>query len=167
MNLACVRAVSVPLNHRTRVSWRRRGLLPCIALLSLLLSQSVGCTVRLIADYDEQTDASITELQRKVETFLTRLERSAGRPEASHAANVGFYDEMRVALSSIEVRAAAIPRNEITRQQLSLLRDSLNTLEELHKTGISTEQVQPLRTAFNTSFGAILKLELAKKRGKE
>jgi len=133
--------------------------------LFFLLALS-GCTsIRLIANYDEQTDTSITAFQRKMETFLTGLERNAGKPEARYEANVQFYDEARVDLSVIHVRAAAIPKNDITIKQIDLLIDSLSKLEELHGQGISREQVAPLRTAFNTTCTAILKLELAKKRG--
>lgn len=73
---------------------------------------------------------------------------------------------MKIDVSAIHVRAAAISQNELTVEQLRLLEDSLNKLEQLHKIGCpSTEQMNALKTAFNSSFTAILKLQLAKKRG--
>jgi hypothetical protein len=132
----------------------------------LLVIGIAGCvTVRLVADYDPQIDQSVTELQRKCEVFLTSLERSAGHTEAQYDANEKFYDEARIDLSAIRVRAAAIPKNDLTLHQLDLLQDSLEKMEQLHKMGLAREQIEPLRSAFNSSFTAILKLELAKKRG--
>jgi len=135
-----------------------------VALIMLVLS---GCSnIRLIADYDEQTDAAVTQIQRKMEQFLISLERNMGKDEASYARNTRFYDEVRVDLSAVRVRAAAIPENGIIIQQLGLLSDNLVNLEKIHKLGISANDIPPIRTAFNVSCTAILKLELAKKRGK-
>ena len=84
-----------------------------------------------------------------------------------------FYLDSKVDLSSIKVRAAAMPQNDITVQQLDLLASSLDSLEALHKikdkksTCLSQAEITPLRVAFNSSYTAILKLELAKKRGEQ
>jgi hypothetical protein len=151
------------MNHRVSFS----GSHYLAGLTCLLLAIGIaGCvSVRLVADYDPEIDQSVSELQRKCETFLTFLERNAGKAEAQYDANKEFYDEVRIDLSAIHVRAAAIPKNDITLRQLDLLRDSLDNLEELHKMGLTRKQIEPLRSAFNSSFTAILKLELAKKRG--
>ena len=134
------------------------------ALIMLVFS---GCsTIRLIADYDEQTDIAVTQFQRKTEQFLIMLERNVGTDEASYSRNTKFYDEAKVDLSAVRVRAVAIPDNDRTVQQLDLLSDTLGDLEKLHKLGISANDIPPIRTALNVSCTAILKLELAKKRGK-
>jgi len=126
-----------------------------------------GCaSVKLMADYDEQVDVAVTQFQRKMESFLVSLERNEGQEEASYARNTKFYDEARVDLSAITVRAAAIPDNDITTRQLDLLSKNIKLLEKIHKSGINANDIPPIRTAFNTSCTAILKLELAKKRGK-
>ncbi|WP_432695859.1 hypothetical protein ACQUQP_15130 [Marinobacterium sp. YM272] len=155
---------------------RKANPLRVILLLSFMLVIS-GCTVKLIASYDETTDKNVTSLQRKTETFLTDLEAKYGLPECSYEKNATFYSESKVDLSAIKVRAEAIPKNDITVKQLDLLESSLNDLESLHKLKdkktkdkgslecISIDEIDPLRTAFNSSFTAILKLELAKKRG--
>ncbi len=140
----------------------------CLVLV-LLLS---GCvSVRLISDYDEQIDASITAFQKEMETFLTSLERNAGKDKAKYENNIVFYDEAKVDLSAVRVRAAAIPKNDITIKMVDKLLDSLLTLEKLHSEGplgmIPIQEIYPLRSAFNTSCTAILKLELAKKRGEQ
>ncbi len=138
-----------------------------LQLITLLVIMILtGCTsIRIIADYDEQTDISITAFQKKMETFLISLERNAERNEAKYENNKLYYDEFRIDLSAIRVRAAAIPRNEITIKQIDLLVENVSNLEKLHKLGITVDDIAPLRTAFNASCTAILKLELAKKRG--
>lgn len=126
-----------------------------------------GCTVKLIGDYDEATDKGATALHRKVETFLTKLERTAGTPAGAHGAlGMNFYPEAMVDTRALMIRARAIPQNEITVEMLDLVAKNLGLLEELHKAGIGApEQVAPLRAAFDAQFTAILRLELAKKRG--
>lgn len=128
-----------------------------------------GCPVQFISLYDEQTDRAVTALQRKVDTFLVRLAGQRKPPECIHESHRGFYEEARVDLSGIQVRAGAIPQNEKTVEQLALLASSLDTLEKLHRLKgaqacLDAEQIAPLRSNFNTSFTAILKLELAKQR---
>ncbi len=60
----------------------------------------------------------------------------------------------------------------MTVDQVGLLSKSLDSLEQLHKGKLkrgrscfSKEEIEPVRRSFNASFIAILKLELAKKRG--
>lgn len=125
-----------------------------------------GCPVRLISSYDETTDKAVTALQKKTESHLIALESLEGLPECSYNKHKAFYDEAKVDVSAIEVRAAAAPKNEITTQQTQLLASSLESLEKLHKIAcLSKAQIKPLRSNFNSSFTAILKLELAKRRG--
>jgi hypothetical protein len=144
-----------------------------ISTLFILIVLS-GCSVKLISNYDEETDRSVMALQRKIETFLVRLEGQDGSLQCAYDHHKTFYADAKVEVSSIHVRAAAIPQNEITTEQVMLLSQSLGSLEELHKIKakkgpgkncISAEEIAPLREGFNSSFISILKLELAKKRG--
>ncbi|HRN62217.1 MAG TPA: hypothetical protein PLF73_07140 [Luteimonas sp.] len=136
-----------------------------IVILVALLAAS-GCTVRLISGYDEATDRAVTALQKKTEAHLVALESADGLPECTHEHHRQFYDEAKVDVSAIAVRAAAIPKNEITTEQVMLLSGSLGALEQLHRIAcLSKDQIAPLRTQLNSSFTAILKLELAKRRG--
>jgi hypothetical protein len=125
-----------------------------------------GCSIKLISSYDETTDKTVTALQKKTEAHLVALEAVEGLPECKYEKHKQFYDEAKVEVSAIAVRAAAIPKNEITTDQANLLSGSLESLEKLHKIACLTkDQIKPLRTQFNSSFTAILKLELAKRRG--
>ena len=135
-----------------------------VSIFSILLVAffALGsCTIKLIAAYDETIDKGITALQKKTEGFLLGLESNNSFPSCSYKKNMQFYLDSKVNLSSITV------------QQLDLLASSLDSLEELHKlkdkksTCLSQAEIAPLRVAFNSSFTAILKLELAKKRGEE
>jgi hypothetical protein len=72
-----------------------------------------------------------------------------GAPEASYDSNKTFYSDYAVELRSLQVRAAGQPKNQITVQQLDLMTSSLEELRDL----------------FNQSWGAIIALEMAKKRG--
>lgn len=125
-----------------------------------------GCAVNLISKYDETTDKTVTALQKNIEGHLVGLEAVDGLPECKYEQYKQFYSEAKVDASAIAVRAAAIPKNDITIKQTLLLTNSLESLEKLHKIAcLSKDQISPLRAQFNSSFTAILKLELAKRRG--
>lgn len=136
------------------------------ALLIVWAAFLSACSVKLISSYDETTDKAVTALQRKTEAHLIGLEAVEGLPECKYEKHKSFYDEAKVDVSAIAVRAAAIPQNDITTESVALLASSLGSLEKLHKIAcLSKDQIAPLRIQFNTSFTAILKLELAKRRG--
>lgn len=140
-----------------------RSLLPLLMILAF-----TGCVnVKLIAEYDSQIDQSVTEFQKKTEEFMIKMERKIGKPEASYESNVQFYDDMKIILSGIQVRANAIPKNEKTIEMLKLLSENLDKLESAHKMGLKANDILPARSAMNIGCTAILKLELAKRRGVE
>lgn len=136
---------------------------PLFLLIALVLC---GCvSVKLIADYDQKIDDGVTALQKKSEAFLVRLERVAGSPEGNYTNFISTYDDIKVDLSSLQVRADAVALNRLTGEQLSLLRDSFEKIEERHRTnGLRPLIVQESRKALDRQFTAILKLEVAKKR---
>lgn len=125
-----------------------------------------GCSIKLISSYDERTDQAVTALQKKVETFFVKVGSQVGLPECTYDNHTKFYHETKVDISAIEMRARAIPQNEITIEQVQLLKSSLDSLEKLHKIDcLSGGSVTVLQSNFNIHLTAILKLELAKKRG--
>jgi hypothetical protein len=137
-----------------------------LALVSCLAA--AGCiTVRLIADYDEQIDKGVTAFQKAMESHLTTLESKIGTPDAEYPNYAQFYREIKVDLSALRVRAAAQANNEITVAQVDLLTTNVRLLEEAHKGGLKENDIPPIRSAFNVGATAILKLELAKKRGEK
>lgn len=135
-----------------------------VALLALLLG--AGCQITLISSYDEQIDHSATELQKRLDGFLTSLARNAGTPAAAYDANATFYDDYAVELRALRVRAASQPQNTITMKQVDLMLDSLENLRTLHQAGaVTPDAITTIRDLFAQSWEAILTLELAKKRG--
>ncbi len=134
-------------------------------VLSMLILMAVGCfSIRLISDYDKKIDDGITDLQRKTESFLIKMERIAELPEGSYANHVGFYDGVRVDLSALKVRADAVALNDLTSRQIELLQDSFKKLEEQHQRGLKRVMIESIRQSLNSQFTSILKLEVAKKR---
>jgi hypothetical protein len=146
---------------------RRLALHRCFPL-ALVLILALGCKVKLISDYDDVTDRAVTELQRKVEGFVHRMESSAGTPAGEYAQNKPFYIDARTDVGAIQVRARAIDHNERTLQSLDHLKIGIDHLEQLHRSagtrGLTEALAEPALAALNTQFTAIIKLELAKKR---
>jgi hypothetical protein len=139
-----------------------------IFLWFLLIIPLVGCQIKLIADYDEKTDKAVTALHRGTETFLIQAQQNIGSPKWDYENKKDFYNKTKVDISVIEVRARALPKNEITIKQLNLLSKNFEALESLHKGGkLSIPVIENLRGSFNSAFTAILKLEMAKKRGND
>ena len=142
-----------------------------IGVMLIFSLMMAGCTIRLISAYDQTLDQGITAMQKSTEKYLIDLESKDSFPACSYEKNKQFYIDTKVDLSSIKVRAMAMPQNKITVQQLDLLSDSLDSLEELQKIKdrkskcLSKAEIKPIRDALNVSYTAILKLELAKKRG--
>ena len=129
-----------------------------------------GCmTIRLVGDYDEQIDKGVTQLQKDVETFLFKLEATAEEPADKveiYDKNKKFYDDTKVALSGLRVRADSIQRNSITVRMLDHLSNNITELEKMHRDGLAKAEIdQSIRGGLNSQFTAILTLELAKKRG--
>lgn len=133
----------------------------------MMLVQS--CTsIKLISEYDEITDNTVTELQEKVSDYFVKLERIIGTDEAKYESFVQQFDKIKVDLNTLEVRSAAFDKNRIVQQQVIELKKMIMKLESLHKLGFSNyDQIRPLKQSFNSAFTAIIKLQLALKRGEK
>ena len=136
-----------------------------ISIILLFLFQT-GCTVQLISSYDATLDNAVTKLYQKTERFFLTLNSRTGLPECGYEHHMEFYKDAKVSINTIEIRARAIPDNNLTIQQVGLLKENIESLEKLHQIGcLTNKQIETLRMSFNSAFTAILKLELAKKRG--
>jgi hypothetical protein len=145
---------------RARALPSRVGL-ACVLVFAL----TAGC-VHFVADYDDQIDQGISDVLRQFQSVFTRMERTAGSEAALYPNFVRDYDDIRTKLRVLSARARAHVKNDLTVQMIDLLLDSLGKLEELHRMGpIPIEQQAVVRRGIETSCTAILKLELAKKRG--
>jgi hypothetical protein len=159
--------MGLPICAKARSSTRIRS---AAVLVSLLLATASACVPRFVSSYDEITDRSATELQKKIEGFVHKMVANAGKPEGQYSKNAAFYDEARTDLSAIRVRAKAFDKNERTLTILDQIEGSMNNLEGLHKLGgergLTAAAGNPALTLLNTEFIALIKFELAKKRGK-
>lgn len=158
-----------------------RNLRVCVAFFAICLA---GCVpLKLVSDYDEKIDQGVTEVQKKVEAILTKIEGSADNPSATY--KPGDYSAIKEDLNVLITRAAASEKNEITVKQLYTLGfalleaapqppDDLNltqpkggSLQQRNrmKEPFGPQDMRDLRALLGVSFRAILKFELAKKRG--
>jgi len=135
-------------------------------VLACLLLGLVGCQVTLISSYDPEIDRAATALQKRMDSFLTGLERQAGLPQADYASHVNFYDDYAVELRSLHLRAESHAKNEITAKQLTLMMDNLEQLRIAHEAGpLAPPTLRATRDLFNQGWQAIIALEMAKRRG--
>jgi len=151
------------------MTWRapRLGQSAILLLFSLALT---GCAVTWLSKYDSQTDEMTTALQRAVAVHGETLgEQSA--PACLYDNHRAYYTQEHADVGALELRVAAIPKNEPTKVQVEELKTALNRFESLHKSASasgrcqSPVELQPALTGINQIFRAILTLEIAKKRG--
>lgn len=136
-------------------------------LLGMMLLALSSCkTVRLISDYDVVTDNVINALQEKVSRFFIQVYGDLETGDAKYDHYKEFYQEAKVDLVSLKIRADAFDKNTIVQQQIAELYNMIDKLEQLHKLGFSVpEQIKPLELPFNAAFTAMIRLQLALKRG--
>lgn len=137
-------------------------------LLSFLILFS-ACNVTWVSQYDAQTDQAVTKLHRTMETFLTSLEQQQV-PDCLASEHATFYQQSLVDVRALKIRAKAIPNNDLTLEQLTMLEENLTLMHKVHKlqdssnTCLAPGVITFNRSNFESIFTAILKFELAKKR---
>lgn len=136
-------------------------------MVLLIILQFSACTLKLISDYDQQTDEAVVSLHKQIESLLIKIDKAIGSSKAAYSNFEKYYDEIRTDLASLQLRAKTRPLNGIQVTQLSNISNQIELLEKAHKApeGIIKEEIPIIRGAFNQAIEAILKLELAKKRG--
>jgi hypothetical protein len=133
---------------------------------ALLLS---AC-VTLVAPYDGKIDDLASTLQREVSVEVETLSE-AEKPDCLYPNHAAFYRNARVDVDALAVRAAAHEMNAQTIQQVEDLKGALDDLEALHKIATQANrcmkpaEFSDIRRGFDQITGAIIKLEIAKKRG--
>ena len=127
-----------------------------------------GCSsIRLISDYDETTDNLTTEIQQKISQVFVKIERNIGTSKAEYSNFIDQYDDIRVLVNTIEVRANSIDKNKIVQDQVKEIISMLDNLEKLHMLKFNgLKELTSLKDGFNRAFSAIIKLQTGLKRGK-
>jgi hypothetical protein len=135
-------------------------------LLGILLLLVTSCSsIKLISGYDEITDNTFTSFQEKVIKTLVKLESEVGTDQANYQNYKQFYQEAKVDLHTLQIRADAIDKNEKVQGQIEELTNMLDKMEKLHKIGFSTVvQIKPIKNSFYLAFTAIIKLQMGLKR---
>ena len=147
-------------------------------IAALLVSLTLGlasCTVRMIADHDEFTVERTIQLQEQCESLCVALEEADATPDESdglYAAHAKAYDAIEVSLRMLESRASIVEKNEITQEQVGLLRASFEAIRKAHQErsagtppkGLSATTVMALREPLMSQLRSILVLQEALKR---
>lgn len=135
------------------------------SICSMALLLFISCTsIRLISDYDSITDQKVTELQQDFAHYFVKMERIIGTDAARYENYVPFYDQMKANVSTLRIRAYAFDKNEIVIKSINLIDENISNLESLHKLGFKkVSEIIPIKNAFESSFTAIIKFQLALK----
>jgi hypothetical protein len=132
----------------------------------ILLISACG-EIRLISDYDEIIDRKVSELHQKFALHFVQLERMVGTEDANYENFTTFYDEVKVDVRVLRVRAGVIDKNDILIRSLDLLDSNISDLESLHKTGFrQVNEIVPIRNALDSSFASMIRFITALKRGR-
>ena len=143
-----------------------------------------GCAgAKLISDYDEVTDKSLTTIQQKTDDFIETLITQSGTKKAAFSKHQAFYSDIAQELRRLEFRVNAIPNNDktidlVNKIRLVILGEGTCTTEgtslrDLHcmpankNKGPSATALANCRLNVNKAISAALSLELAKKQGLE
>ena len=134
-------------------------------VLAILLALN-GCSLVSVSPYDSSADKAITKFHKQTAKFFAETTK-AYEPDCGYSHHLSFYQNSKISMSSLLVRARAMADNSLTVSQLELLSSSYANLAQLHQLAcFSPAQVNELWTSFDASFSAILKLELAKRYGR-
>ncbi len=161
--------------------WRFTAFTAFILMLASVLSACMS--VRLISDYDEQTDKALTAIQQNTDDFIAKLIAKAPSTENAYAKNKKFYEDIDKQLRKLEFRVASIPNNKHTIELVEKIRASIlgkgkcnvegGSLRDMHclpanaTKGPSKRALEIVRRNINQTIRAALSLELAKKQGIE
>jgi len=149
--------------------WRLRD--RTFAICVLMLLQLACGTVRLVSPYDEVLDHGTSDVHAKVGSFAGKMAAVAGKPEGTYEANQQFYPEVSGQISSLILRAKADPKNEVTAKLFGELQKNIGLLQKLHEIGkergLTRAVSDPALSAIEVNCSAILRLEIAKRRGED
>ncbi len=131
-----------------------------LLLIFLILS---GCTfqVKLVGEYDEILDKSVTELQELTASYFASLKFSEqGDPELSYKSNKAFYRHVQGKIATLirrsEVIEQGLKRNPITSNFKDLQLQYADLATQHKKQNLSKRYIESSEKAFDQSFRAIL-----------
>lgn len=140
------------------------------AIAGLVLAAGLsGCAVTLLSQYDLQTDQTASSIQKKLTAQAATMSATYGTPDCVYDKYAAGYQDLRVDLSALKLRVGVIANNEPTVAAVNELDGAIQAFESLHKLAgpkcMSPQEIAPALRGIDSTVGAVLKLELAKKRG--
>jgi hypothetical protein len=140
------------------------------ALWGAMIAALVGCgPVRLVSPYDEALDHGASEIHTRIVAFLDKMTTVAGKPEGTYAANTTFYSDLKASVATLKMRAQAQGKNEVTVALVGELGTNVENLRRLHESskdaGLPAVLASPALSAIEVNCAAIVKFEVAKRRG--
>jgi hypothetical protein len=152
------------LPRSVRPATPRVPVFPRVLLVGTLAILS-GCN---IAPYDQTTDQSLTDIQKRVDGHIAAMKQVPPGP----ATQPGFYDGIENDLHVLVIRNESRPQNDASMQvevkMFEQLAGQVNDLKKLER--ISTTRPAPAslwddaQRSFDTSVKSILTLELQRKK---
>ncbi|MDJ0908736.1 MAG: hypothetical protein QNI99_06065 [Woeseiaceae bacterium] len=141
------------------------------AIICLAFLATACAPVQYVSQYDAVTDQGVTALQSKVNVHLTTL-MAANESNCAFSNHENFYAEASADVDALIVRAEIVNdqiEGNLNRQtigQLTGLKASITDLRDTHAGAgcLSADAAGIALDLLNTTFRAILILEIAKKR---
>jgi len=119
-------------------------------LLALLLI--TGCTIRIIAPYDEVADKKVSDLQEKMVVKFKEWERKV----PAFAADTAFYDHSEAVLEILIARNQSIEKSDVLVQMLQKVQSSVALIKEEHRKGkLNKSFVDEIKPDIIAQFKAI------------
>ena len=143
------------------------------SLILILMSSITGCSLVPISSFDPQTEERLMSLSNNFTGLSVDLTNSIGLPESGHEHHKETYKKIHQDVAALSLRVMAIQKNQHTQEQVALLASNIKIAEELHKKGFgetayaTREVISLIDKDITQALGAILKLEMLKKRGIE
>jgi len=139
------------------------GYTSCLIIVIPLLLMSCS-PLRFTQEFDETSERKIVSIQEKVSRFFVRMERMAGTPEGNYVKYNDFYEDVRTEIDVLQARNRAIPMSGTTQEQLDLLRQEVDQLEALHRSGFhGTDEIAPLKSGLEGTLVAMQKYQFTLK----
>lgn len=140
--------------------WKNKDVIIQLSILIFLLAVFTGCAfkVKLVGEYDEVLDKSVTEIQEQTATFFSKM-RTSSPPDSMYEANKGFYDSVQGKIVTLICRSELIEEGLKTNPLTKNFRDlqlQYQDLAEQHKKSFSRNYLLSSEKAFDRSFRSIL-----------
>lgn len=131
-------------------------------LLPLVLT---GCAVHLIAPYDPVLDQTMVGVQQDTEFFFNRMAEAQGVDADTYARNAEFYLRTEATLTTLLLRAQAVPKSTVVADQLRNLEATVERMQATHRRDgtLSPTLIGDERAILQSEFRSFFALQFALK----